>query len=197
MGLSVFHCRYHVQFRNRHGSLWKGTYSRAQLSPYRRAAESFIRKNREDALMAMALGSLAHLLHYAGPVHLVHDTYQMKPPQKARAALARMRRQEVPVERLLAIYFAISAIISEDPVGPGSPASEFRIVQTAKAALRQASGYHSHYGPGNSYHRYPRSSGLFLRHLGQAIEDCCTFAAERHLPAVLALKQKRYGGWQS
>jgi hypothetical protein len=146
----------------------------------------------------MALASLAHLLVHAGPVERVSDTFLMRPAQKARSVLARMRRQEVPPERLLAIHLAVSAITAEDPIGPGGAAGEFRLVQIAKAALRQASGYHSHYGPGvPSYHRYPRSSGLLLRHLGQALDECCTLAAERYLPTVLGLKQKRYGGWQT
>ena len=30
-GLSLTHCRYHVQKRNRHGSFWKGNHSAAEL----------------------------------------------------------------------------------------------------------------------------------------------------------------------
>jgi len=54
---------------------------------------------------------------------------------------------------------------------------------------RQASGYHAVYGPGSRYDRYPRSSGLALRHLGRMLDGCCEHVAAEHLSAILELKR--------
>ena len=193
-GFSLYHCRYHIQFRNRHGSFWKGTYRAAELRPYRRAAERYIRAHSADPWIATALASLRSLMDDAGPVERVVDVlHQLTPPQKARAALARLRRAKVPPERLLAIHLAVSGAVSEDPIRPGGPPDEYRLTQIAKAVHRQASGYHSVYGPGARYDRYPRSSGLALRHLGRMIEGCCEHVAAEHLKAILELKATLYG----
>lgn len=191
-GFSVFHCRYHIQFKNRHGSFWKGTYRAAELQPYRRAAERYIKAHLDDVWIAHALNSLRNLMDSAGPVERVVDVlHQLKPPQKARAALARMRRAKVPPERLLAIHLAVTGAVREDPIGPGGPPNEYRLTQIAKAAHRQASGYHAVYGPGSRYDRYPRSTGLALRYLGRMLDECCEHVADQHLKAILELKARR------
>ena len=56
-GLSLTHCRYHVQKRNRHGSFWKGTYSATDLKDYRRAAERYLKAHADDFWIAAALAS--------------------------------------------------------------------------------------------------------------------------------------------
>lgn len=191
-GLSLTHCRYHIQFKNRHGSFWKGTYCATELRPYRRAAESFINAHASDFVIADALSKLGLLLTHAGPNERVVDVIHSKSPErKARAALARMRTKKVPPERLLAIDLAVSACVHEDPIRGGG--DEYRLVQIAKAAHRQASGYHAVYGPGSRYDRYPRSSGRALRVLGEMIDQCCDVAATHHLSAILKVKVARYG----
>jgi hypothetical protein len=114
----------------------------------------------------------------------------MLPPQdKARAALARLRKAEIPPERLLAIHLAVTAVLREDLVGPGSGniPDEYKLVQVAKAAHRLASG------PPNVLGKYPRSAGLMLRHLGRMIDGCCEHVAREHTAAVLTLKTELYG----
>jgi hypothetical protein len=192
-GLSLTHCRYHVQYKNRHGSYWKGTYSAADLRPYRRAAESYLKRHRADFWVSAALVALRASMDGAGPRERVVDVLTMSPHRKARAALARLREADIPPERLLAIHLAVSAAVAEDPIRPGGDPSEYRLVQVAKAVSRQASGYHAVYGPGARYDRYPRSSGLALRHLGRMLEADCEHVLEKHLVAVLRLKQERYG----
>ena len=187
-GLSQFHCRYHVQFKNRHGSFWKATYRASELQPYRRAAERLVRVCHDDKEILAAVQRLAALLRWAGPVEHMSDVMTMAPKAKAKAALARMRRAEVRPERLLSIYLTIRAALAEDPVGPGGEPGEYRRVQVAKAAHRLASGYHADYGNGARYDRYPRSSGLALRHLGRFIEAACEVVGEACLDAVLTLK---------
>jgi len=164
------------------------------LLPYRRAAERFIKSHREDPYVANSRTALRNLLLDAGPVHLVSDVLHfLSPREKARAALARLRRAEIPPERLLTIALAVSAAVREDPIGPGGLPHEYRRVQIAKSAHRLQSGYDGFYGPRSSHERYPRSSGRALRHIGQMIDDCCARVIDAHLEAVLALKIERYG----
>lgn len=188
-GLSVYHCRYHIQFKNRHGSFWKGTYRAAELRPYRRAAERYIKAHLADFWIAAALKALRSLMDSAGPVERVSEVLHfLTPPEKARAALARLRRAKILPERLLAIHLAVTGAVREDPIGPGGPADEYRLTQIAKAVHRLASGYHAVYGPTQRYDRYPRSAGLALRHLGRMLNECCEHVAREHLTAILALK---------
>lgn len=141
-GLSATLCRRHVQLKARHGCAWKGTYTGDDLKPYRRAAERYVKANGADFWIASAIKALRGLIDGAGPVPHVNDArYRLKPRDKAHAALARMRAAKVPPERLLVIALAVSACVTEDPVGSGG--GEYRSVQIAKAAHRQASGYHS------------------------------------------------------
>jgi hypothetical protein len=113
----------------------------------------------------------------------------MKPRDKARAALARLRRDDIPPERILAIHLAVAGALREDPVGPGTGGihDEYRVTQAAKAVHRLASG------PPSARGKYPRSAGLVLRHLGQALDRCCEHVMEQHLDAILALKAESYG----
>jgi hypothetical protein len=188
-GLSLYHCRYHIQFKNRHGSLWKSSYRAAELRPYRRAAERYLKANAGEFWIAAALQALRRLMDGAGPVERVSDVLHfLTPPQKARAALARLRRREIPPERMLAIHLAVTGAVAEDPIGPGGPPNEYRLTQIAKAVHRLASGYDGFYGPRSAHERYPRSSGLALRHLGRLIDQCCEHVAREHLNAILTLK---------
>jgi hypothetical protein len=45
-GLAEAHCRYHVQFRARHGSHWYPTYKAADLKPYLTVAAEWIEEHR-------------------------------------------------------------------------------------------------------------------------------------------------------
>lgn len=194
MGLSLTHCRYHIQKRNRHGSFWKGTYSAGQLRDYRRAATSYLKTHVEDFWIAAALTAVRSILDGAGPAERVVDVLTMRPPQKARAAFARMREAGVPPLRLLTIHLAVSGALKQDPIRPGDEGNDYFLTQVGKAALRTASGYHAVYGPGNRYDRYPRSSGLALRHIGRSLDEACEHVVAEHLAAILALKEARYGG---
>ena len=119
------------------------------------------------------------------------DVLTMPPKRKARAFFARLRAKEVPASRLLAIHLAVSGAVAEDPIGPGGEPDEYRLVQIAKAAHRTASGGNS----GGVSYRYARSTGLVLRHIGQALEEACGPVAEAHLAAILRLKVERHRLW--
>ncbi|GJE27225.1 hypothetical protein LKMONMHP_2082 [Methylobacterium organophilum] len=185
-GVSLVYCRHHCQAANRHGCHWKKTYSAADLKPYRAAARRFIRANPHDIWIVHALFALEETLRHAGPVHRVVDTYRMAPADKARAALARMRRWEVPPEKLLVNYLAVCCAIEEDPIRAGSETENYRRVQAAKACARMAASNREDYLPAR-HKRYARSTGLALVHLGRMLEAACEHVHGYHLPAILAL----------
>jgi hypothetical protein len=187
-GVSFAYCRYHVQLHNRHGCHWKKTYSASDLEPYRKAARRFVRAHPYDSWIVHALFALSEIMRNAGPVERMVDTYALPPNAKARAALARMRRREVPPETLLVNYLAVCCAIEEDPVRPGSEAENYRRVQAAKACARTAATTSTDLPPRNR--RYARSSGRFLVHLGRMLEEACEFVQGYHLPAILALARE-------
>jgi hypothetical protein len=199
-GLDGYHCRYHLQYKARHGSYFYASIRAGELKPYLAAASTWIQAHRDDYWVTTVLTGLKALLDGAGPVERVTDKRGLSPHHRAKVALARLREAGIKSDRLLAINLAISALIEEDP---GSHrVREFRIVQVAKAAHRLASGYHKVWedvpiGDGRTgtwaIHEYPRSSGRVLRCLGQMIEDECDHVTDRYVNDVLALKVTRYG----
>lgn len=187
-GVSLFYCRYHAQAHNRHGCHWKKTYSAADLEPYRRAARRFIRSHPHDPWVVHALFALEEMLRRCGPVERMVDTYTRGPAEKARAAFARLRRREVPAERLLVNYLAVCCAIEEDPIRPGSETENYRRVQAAKACARLAATTDTYLPLRNR--RYARSSGLMLVRLGRMLEEACEFVHAYHLSAILALAKE-------
>ncbi len=149
--------------------------------------------------MVHALAWLDTLLSTAGKVVPATNLRGMRPAERARVALARLRDAGVKPERLLAIHLAISALTKEDPMTPGDRG--FRMVQVAKVSHRLASGFHQTWdfplpdGSTRPYslHAYPRSAGRVLRYLGAMIERCCEHVAKDHLSEVLTLKTERFG----
>lgn len=199
-GLAAFHCRRHVEHRARHGSHWHGTYSAAELKPYLAAATSYVRLRAEsDRFIRAALNAIALRLEEAGPTEIATRLKGMSATKRARIALARLRVAGVKPKRFVIIELAVSALIEEDP---GSHRTkEFRTVQIAKALHRLASGTHKrwpfvdHQGRQRQteLHAFPRSSGPVLRLIGRTVERELEWVVSKHLPAVLALKVKRYG----
>lgn len=190
-GFSAFLCRYHTQRKARHGSPWHRGYRASDLKPYLRVATNFIADHRQDPFIIAALNGLDHEMAFAGEAELVSRLRGKSPPDRAKQALARMRDRGVRPERLLAIHFAMSALIEDDP---GSHrVREFRPVQTAKAAHRLASGTHKVWEVRDDagklvqrteLHGYSRSSGRMLRYLGEMIDQECRVATDQHLQQV-------------
>ncbi|NYG46518.1 hypothetical protein GGD67_003989 [Bradyrhizobium sp. IAR9] len=164
------------------------------------AAASYLRpRAKSDRFFKAALSAIALLLEEAGPTEIATRLRGMSPSRRARIALARLRVAGIKPERFVAIVLAVTALIEEDP---GSHRTEeFRTVQIAKALHRLASGTHKrwpfvdHQGRQSQteLHAFPRSSGPVLRLIGRTVEQPCEWVVEKHLPAVLALKVKRYG----
>lgn len=207
-GYAELHCRYHVQFKARHGSHWCPTYRAGELKPYVAAAKTWVRVNRKHPAVAMALAWLEGLLANAGRVEAAQSIKRKPASERAKIAFARLREAKVTPERILAIYLGVCALIEEDR---GSHRiKEFRIVQVAKALHRLASGTHRAWdfdtGKGVVPIRmdaYPKSSGLVLRVMGNAIEECAGGVSGVALEPILNAKRERSGlhashmpGWE-
>jgi hypothetical protein len=169
------------------------------LKPYLAAAISYIRPRLEtDPQIKGAVARLAALLEQS-PYEIVTRLRGLPAKTRADIAFGRLRKRGIKPERLLAIHFAITGLIEEDP--RSHRVKEFRLTQLAKAAHRLASGYHRVWPQQDQkgrilrieLHAYARSTGRVLRFIGQAIEERCEWATEKHLAGVLALKVKRYG----
>jgi hypothetical protein len=198
-GLAEFHCRYHVQFRARHGSHWHPTYKAADLKPYLVVAAEWIEEHREELSVSYALMGLQGLLDGAGRAEPAMDMKRRPAASKARVAFARLREADIKPERLLAIHMAVAALIEDDR---GSHRiKEFHLVQTAKAVHRLASGTHRHWDfpmqdgttrPLN-LHAYPKSSGIVLRVMGREIDEICGGVAEAAIEEPLAARLAKFG----
>jgi hypothetical protein len=199
VGLAEFHCRYHVQFKARHGSHWHPTYKAADLKPYLAVAAEWIEQHRSETRVAYPLMGLKGLLDGAGQPEPAQDIKRLSAARRARVAFARLREAGVKPERILAIQLAIPALIEDDR---GSHrVTEFRLVQTAKAVHRLASGTHRHWDfpmdDGTTrpiaFHAYPRSSGIVLRVIGKEIDEVCGGLAETALQELLAARLTKFG----
>ncbi len=118
---------------------------------------------------------------------------------RARIAFARLSEAEVPASRLVAIYVAVAALI-EDDFG-SHRTREFQIVQAAKVAHRLASGTHRRWQMWNpkgadvpiEIHAYPRSAGLVLRKIGEAIGKVVDPLVAAAVPEIIQLKVAKSG----
>ncbi|PWV99852.1 hypothetical protein DFR52_10349 [Hoeflea marina] len=208
-GLADFHCKYHVQFKSRHGSHWHPTYRAADLKPYVTAASDFLRLQRGSPAIRSAIRDLNYMLAFAGQVDPAMNLGRQSAAYRSRVAFARLREAEVNGERLLAIYLGVSALIEDD--WGSHRDEEFRMVQAAKAAHRLASGTHRRWDTfranGTPYqtslHVYPKSTGLVLRKVGQALKKACEAVTSEAVPRIIEAKTARFGphcshlpGWQ-
>lgn len=198
-GLAEGHCRYHVQFKARHGSHWYPTYKAAELKPYLLVSAEWIEEHLADPFVSYPLIGLRGLMDGAGRVEPAMDIKRRPAAFRARVAFARLREAGVKPERLMAIYMAVAALIEDDR---GSHrVTEFRLVQTAKAVHRLASGTHPNWEwpmrdgtvrPLN-FHAYPKSSGIVLRVIGREIDEIVGEVTERALEAVRAARLAKFG----
>ncbi len=206
-GFAEFHCRYHVQFKARHGSHWCPTYRAGELRPYVTAARAWLRKNRQHPAVAMALVWLNGLLADAGRAEMAQNIKRKPASQRAKVAFARLRDAGVKGERVLEIYLGVCALIEDDR---GSHrVKEFGRVQTAKALHRLAS---ERTRAGSSipatasclcgWTPIPSHPSRAPRH-GEAVEECAANVAAIAIEPIIIAKQERYGlhashlpGWE-
>jgi hypothetical protein len=190
-GLSGRYCKHHVQFRSRHGSLWKRSYSAGDLKPYLAAATSYVNPRLlTDASIKDAMDRLTFMIE-GSPYEQATRLRGLSATARAEIAFGRFRKRGIKADKLLVITFAVHALVIEDPLADKT--TEFRLVQIAKACHRRASGFHMVWSARSSLHAFARSTGRVLRILGRMLEERCEAAIHDHLEGILALKMKRYG----
>lgn len=187
-GFSQTHCHYHVQFRQRHGSYWKTTYSADDIRPYREAANRFLIYRWRENDTERALCGLRDLMNWEGRHIPLPELKTRSPDLKVKAALWRLNAAGVKPLQLLRDHLAISGAVHDDFAG----AEEFRLVQIAKAASRLASGWKKEYAAAPAWVVNQRSAGLFLRGLGAKLEEACGFYTAEHLGGMLAVKREEF-----
>ena len=87
--------------------------------------------------------------------------------------------------------------IREDPQPVAK--TEFKRVQAAKIVHRVASGTHKRWEQERrdggirveELHKFPKSRGRVLRHIGEDLERAAELIAEHHLDDILAFKRER------
>lgn len=193
------YCRYHIQYKARHGSHWRSTYRASDLKPYLQSATRWVEANRNHADVVMAVLWLKGLLESAGRVEPAHRVKGHPAARRAKFAFARLREAGIKPDRILGIYLAVCALIEDDRGSHN--VEEFRNVQVAKAVHRLASGSHNRWEVSLTngstaplaMHTYPKSSGIVLRVIGRQIEECCRLVADHAMDEIRALKRATYG----
>ncbi|MCX5577240.1 hypothetical protein [Kaistia terrae] len=139
--------------------------------PFRQAVLEWYRLHQHDAPVRMALSRLEALMSSQGRSQDAYRQRSMSPEGKARNTLARLHEAGKTAEQLFLIVLTIQATQAE--LGPwGAP--DWEAVQISKQAKRLRGAAGTHYPDGTS--RYPRSEGLYLRHLGRMIEERASIA---------------------
>lgn len=185
-------CKYHLELERRHGHPTRGSLTTQQLSPYRYAAFTWIKKHPEEVFVANAIERIRCRLSHAGAVVEAHETRGLSPAKRANAILSRIRAREVAPEILLAVALGVEACLAEDTDPPRS--REYARVQYAKTLSRFAGGYVSKWQNARSptvhtFQAYAQSNGRMLRHLGAALEECTELVVDHHLADVLSMKR--------
>ncbi len=201
VGLSQTLCKRCVQHGARHGSTWCPSIPATTLRPYLVVAKAWVKDHKADVPVTYALLGLQGLVQEAASrgVLPAQDIKWRTAEDKARIAFAHLADVNVPPERVLATHVGVWACIDDDAYAHRS--NEYRLVQSAKALHRLASGTHNHYewpmsdGSFKPFvvHRYPRSSGGVLRIIGKTVDEICGSVAETALGAVCSFKLERYG----
>jgi len=171
-GLDTRLCRTHSDFYSRHGSPYQRSYTAAELAPFRRAAEKWLKANIQDHWVQNARQRIQTLYQNAGPHIEAFRLRGLPPKDRGKAAWARLRKAKVDPLRVIAAWLAVEMAIVSDP--RGETKKEFKQVQAAKLVHRMSSGTHKRWGEGPSakeLHVYPRSRGRVLRYIGSDIAE--------------------------
>lgn len=170
-GLNEEYCKRHRERLRTHGHPVRRSYSKAELMPFREAAREWFQQHQHDAPVRMALSRLDALMSSQRPSRDAYHQRSMAPEDKARNTLARLHEAGKTAVQLLLIVLTIKSAHAE--LGPwGAP--DWSLVQLSKQAKRLRGAAGTHYPDAPS--RYPRSEGLYLRHLGRMIEERASIA---------------------
>ena len=175
-GLNHLYCRKHEDFYERHGSYTKRSYTASEINPYRKIALDWFNSNTDNITVKLAIKGVEALYGGAGAHVEAYRLNGLSPEERAKAAWARLREAKVDPQAPLAAMLAIELVILDDPQAERK--QHFKCVQVAKLVHKMASGSHKRWEreskDGEIYveelHKYPRSRGRVLIHIGQQLE---------------------------
>ncbi|WP_068500537.1 hypothetical protein [Magnetospirillum moscoviense] len=203
-GLDMRFCRSHADHHQRHGSVYKGSYTAKHLNPYRQAALAWLLGNAEDPWAKNAIQRVQGLYDGAGPHVEAFRLRGLSPQDRANAAWARLRKHEVEPILVVAVWLAVEMALRDDP--EAITKAEYRRVQAAKVVHRMVSGSHKRWErdvPDPNWsglrsktvveemHVYPRSRGRVLRHIGEALEQAVELLVDHRIEAIHSFKCDR------
>jgi len=175
-GLNHLYCRKHEDHYERHGSYTKKSYTAKDINPYRKEALAWLKANPENLTVKLALKGVEALYRSAGAHIEAYRLRGLTPEQRAKVAWARLRKADVEPYAPLAAILALEMLILNDPQPERK--EHFKLVQAGKLIHRMASGSHKRWEHISTdgkvrveeMHRYPRSRGRVLVHIGQKLQ---------------------------
>lgn len=175
-GYSHRYCKQHVEHHRRHGSYWFKSFTAAELAPFMRAARAWLKVHADDRRVRSAIASLEGLLQGAGRVENAYSLRGKSAEERARIALARLRKAGIDPMTILERAIAVTACC--EAKGIDERQREYRHVQIAKSVHRLASGTHRTTSGFSMPSKYPRSEGQVLRRIGERLDDIAAFALD-------------------
>jgi len=184
-------CRKHADFQSRHGSTMAKSYPVAVANPYRRAALEYVLANLEDIVVSHAIADVGSLFRRAAHVEAT-SLRGMKPAARAAVAFARLRKAEV--DRRLVVAAGVAVAMMKADRLQSDPSDTYAHVQIAKIVHRLGSGTHKYWPTNAAYpelHKFPKSRGLVLVKIGEAVAGAVAQLVAERLPDILAFKAAR------
>ena len=189
-GLNHLYCRKHEDHFERHGSYTKRSYTASEINPYRKVALGWLKANSDNITVKLALMGVESLYRNAGTHIEAYRLRGLTPEKRAKAAWARLRVAKVDPIAPLAAMLAVELVILNDPQAERK--QHFKWVQAAKLIHRMASGSHKRWERVASngkievteIHKYPRSRGRVLIHIGKQLEKVSELLVDNHLGQV-------------
>ena len=189
-GLNHLYCRKHEDFYERHGSYTKRSYTASEINPYRKIALGWLKANKDDITVKLAIKGIERLYRNAGAHIEAFRLRGLSPKERAKAAWARLREAKVDPISPLAAMLAVELVILNDPQPERK--QHFKLVQGAKLVHRMASGSHKRWERETNngkvevteMHKYPRSRGRVLIHMGLQLEKVSELLIGNYLDQV-------------
>ena len=174
-GLNRLYCRKHEDHFEVHGSYTKKSYTAKEIDPYRRKAMRWLKENQDDPHVARAIKGIERLYRSSGSLVEAFRLRGLTPQERAKVAWARLREAKVDPMKPLAAWMAVEMIFLDDP--QPELKQHFKWVQAAKIVHRLASGSHKRWEQEGydgkvkvvELHKYPRSRGRVLLHMGKQL----------------------------
>lgn len=189
-GLSEMYCKRHIEFKRRHGSTWRKSFSASELKPSREAVRRWMSDHRNDKWVVQAVDRLDYLLRSVGPSKVTAMDWAgagLDNRDRAFEVLARVCGAGVSGGYLLEAVFTVK-VACEVLSAPRD--ADFTNTQIAKLIHRKASGTHREYhkASGGTWRRskYPRAEGGFMRVLGEIVAARCVDVTDKETVREIA-----------